>query len=363
MLNTSARRRGGCVLLVWIVLGGIGLPAGLGFVPTARAQAVLPKHVTAKTVRAVERGLAYLRRTQKTNGSWGATGYGRSYPVVMTSLAGLAFLAHGDTPFRGKYATQVKKALDFVLTNAENRIKQRPKAKEALIAGAARSMYGHGFGMLFLAQAYGMCDVPVYQERIKRVLEKAIRLTARSQSTKGGWLYTPDSNGDEGSVTVTQVQALRACRNAGIKVPKKTIDRAVRYIEKSAQPDGGIAYRVGMRGSRPAISAAAVAVLYNAGQYESTYAKKGLAYSIKANKVDGRSGHYFYAHLYMAQAVYTAGDKYFDVYYPKMRNKLLRIQNKGDGSWQGDSVGTVYGTAIACLILQLPYNTLPIMQR
>ena len=46
----------------------------------------------------------------------------------------------------------------------------------------------------------------------------AVKLIARSQSGPGGWLYTPDSNGDEGSVTVTQIQALRACRNAGIRI-------------------------------------------------------------------------------------------------------------------------------------------------
>jgi prenyltransferase beta subunit len=202
------------------------------------------------------------------------------------------------------------------------------------------------------------------------VLEKAIVLTSRSQSQLGGWLYTPNSRGDEGSVTVTQVQALRACRNAGIKVPKKTIDKSVKYIEKSARSDGGIAYRASGGGSsRPAISAAAVAVLYNAGQYESPYANRGLKYIVKNVKVAGGGrvfGHYFYAHLYMAQAMYTAGarePKYWDDYYPKMRDALIKRQNKGDGSWMGDSVGTVYGTAIACMILQLPYNTLPIMQR
>ena len=47
----------------------------------------------------------------------------------------------------------------------------------------------------------------------------AIVLISRSQSRDGGWLYTPDDAGDEGSVTITQVQALRACRDAGISVP------------------------------------------------------------------------------------------------------------------------------------------------
>ena len=69
----------------------------------------------------------------------------------------------------------------------------------------------------------------------------------RAQSSAGGWIYTPDSGGDEGSVTVTQVQALRACRMAGIVVDKKTIDRAVDYIKKCQNPDGGISYSLGSR--------------------------------------------------------------------------------------------------------------------
>jgi hypothetical protein len=34
-----------------------------------------------------------------------------------------------------------------------------------------------------------------------------------------------------------------------------------------------------------------------------------------------------------------------------------------DGSWNGDGVGTTYGTAMGCVILQLPYGYLPIYQR
>ena len=34
-----------------------------------------------------------------------------------------------------------------------------------------------------------------------------------------------------------------------------------------------------------------------------------------------------------------------------------------DGSWEGDRVGPVYGTAVALTILQLPYALTPIYQR
>ncbi len=34
-----------------------------------------------------------------------------------------------------------------------------------------------------------------------------------------------------------------------------------------------------------------------------------------------------------------------------------------DGSWNGDGIGEVYGTAIAVIILQLPFKFLPVFQR
>ena len=64
----------------------------------------------------------------------------------------------------------------------------------------------------------------------------------------------------------------------------------------------------------------------------------------------------------MAQAMWLSGDQNWQWYYPVMRDKLIATQ-AADGSWDGDQVGKVYGTAIATIILQLPYNVMPIMQR
>lgn len=224
-------------------------------------------------------------------------------------------------------------------------------------------MYGHGFAMLFLSQAYGMEEDLERQRRIRVALERGIVLTSKSQSNDGGWLYTPDSNGDEGSVTVTQVQALRGCRNAGILVPKETIDKAIKYIERSQNPDGGISYSVRSRGSRPAITAAACAVLYNAGQYDSPMATKAFEYAWKHCKPTvSNDGHYFYTQLYMSQASWQKGDKVWGEYYPAIQRVLLRTQ-QGNGSWNGDGVGLVYGTSLALLMLQIPFNHLPILSR
>lgn len=228
-------------------------------------------------------------------------------------------------------------------------------------------MYGHGYSMLVLGQLYGMEQDEDLQERIGAALAKAIALTGRSQSVDGGWLYTPDSGGDEGSVTITQMHGLRSCRDAGIAVPKQVIDGAMQYLDLSMRPDGGIAYRARQFGStRPPITAAAVLCWYNAGLYDHPNAIKALAYC-KTNigigpSREGVAGHYYYAHLYYGQALYLAGAQEWDQYFPPMRDYLL-TQQAEDGSWDGDNVGTVYGTAVALILLQLPYNTLPIMQR
>ena len=76
----------------------------------------------------------------------------------------------------------------------------------------------------------------------------------------------------------------------------------------------------------------------------------------------GGNGHHYYAQLYLAQSLYQENGKRWAPYYAKMSKWLLR-QQKRDGSWMGDGVGTVYGTSIALTILQLPYAMVPIYQR
>ena len=152
-------------------------------------------------------------------------------------------------------------------------------------------------------------------------------------------------------MTVTQLQALRACRNAGITVPVKAIERAVGYIKKSANSDGGIAYSARSPGSsRPAITAAAVAVLYSAGRYDDPMAEKAFSYAMRHLPIQAGGGHHYYAHLYLAQACYQKGGDPWARYYPEIA-RWLRRQQRGDGSWMGDGVGTTYGTAIALTIL------------
>ena len=324
--------------------------------PDLSQEKLLPRGITPKIERAILRGLMFLARSQNRDGSWRNTGGYGSYPVAMTALAGIALAMSGSTSTQGPYASHIRRSVDYLLSSA------LPNGLITAMNEEHRPMYGHGFSTMYLAEIYGMEVDATRQRVLHRILTKAVKLIARSQSFAGGWLYTPDASGDEGSVTITQVQALRACRNAGISVPIKVIQKAVKYIVDSANPDGGIRYMARSGGSsRPPITAAACAVLYSAGKYDHPIAEKALKYAKRHLPVGG-GGHHYYAHLYLAQALYQKGGKDWVKYLKDMSRWLMR-QQKSDGSWMGDSVGTTYGTAIALTILQLPYAHLPIYQR
>lgn len=327
----------------------------------------LPELMTPEAAAAIERGVSFLARSQRADGAWDSEGGFGSYPMAMTSLAGMALLAHGSTPTKGPEAENVRRAVEWILRN------QGPTGLYASLQEnrEMRSMYGHGFAMLFLAQVYGLEGDTELARRIQRSLAQAVQLSTRAQSMRGGWNYNPDARADEGSVTVTQVHALRAVANVGIRVPKQVLDNAVAYVEGSQNEDGGISYQRGQRGSRPAISAAGLTCLLYAGRYDGRATQRVLDFCMATFVRGGRggnlqasvqaAGHYFYTQYYLAQGMWLAGDRYWREYFPAARDDLVRMQ-QGDGGWRGEG-GVVYGTSLSLIVLELPFRYLPIYQR
>src|SRR5438128_2682105 len=258
---------------------------------------------------------------------------------------------------------------------------------------AGRYMYGHGFGLLFLACVYGDEEDRERQVKLKDILTRAVKYIANAQSTQGGWFYTSKADGhdqDEGSVTITQLQALRACRNAGIPVPKEVINKAVDYLRHSTTERGGVVYSLGrggmkapVGGERPALTAAAISCGFSAGEYKSDLCKKWLKYcqtAIPLNNGGVRIGHDEYTHYYYAQALYILGDKGWEQMfgtpkgegltwskYRELIGEKLLSQQAGDGSFPGGGGfgvgGAVYPTAVYLSVLQLDRAVLPIYQR
>jgi hypothetical protein len=338
--------------------------------------------LTAAGLRAAEAGLKFLAEHQLEDGSWpGDVGYKledsyrvwnkSSAHVGVTALAGMAFLAGGHVPGRGPYADTVEKAVGFILKQVRH---------DGYITANETRMYSHAFATLFLAEVYGMNQ----REDVREALQKAVDLIVASQNQQGGWRYQPHVADADMSVAACQVMALRAARNIGVQVPRETIDRAVKYVRDSAVREDESVYfspysKPGMfryqpeprsRASEP-LTAAGITILHGAGVYADADIERGMKVLDDSLKSFSNSyglqydGHYYfyYGHYYAVQAYHIVGGKRYRDYFRMIEDVLLRMQRQ-DGSWPNRvGPGSVYGTATACLILQIPKEYLPIFQR
>ncbi len=309
--------------------------------------------ITPAAEEAINRGLAWLVARQHEDGSFGAGAYRGN--VAVTALAGLAFLCAGSTPGRGPYGDEIDRIVDYLLAHSQ--------PSGFIIAPEAAShgpMYGHGFATLFLAESYGMSRRAELREKLAR----AVRLIVNTQNDEGGWRYQPERADADISVTICEVMALRAARNAGLYVPNATIDRCIEYVRRSQNADGGFRYMLQGGESAFARSAAGLVALYSAGVYEGPEIDKALEYLMQFKPAAGevrRESYYYYGHYYAVQAMWLAGGDYWGQWYPAIRDELVTRQ-LSDGSWSSP-IDVDYATAMACIVLQVPNQCLPILLR
>lgn len=340
----------------WLLAGVTSLRIGTESRSMIAAEPLPRDLVTPQTQQAIERGLAWLAKRQHADGAFGSGGgFGRN--VAVTALSGIALLASGSTPGRGPHGEQVNRAIDFVMSMSKPNGLIHVKEQDSY-----GPMYGHGFATLFLAEVYGMSKRADAREK----LDRAVRLIIQTQNAEGGWRYQPEPKEADISATVCQIMALRAARNAGLHVPKETVDRCIDYVKKCQNTDGGFRYQLVRRGeSAFPRSAAGVVALHSAGLYAGKEVERSLDYLrryLPRGSMLRFEGHFFYGNYYATQAMWRAGGEYWDEWYPAIRDTLLRDQLP-DGAWTDSTVCIEYGTAMALIILQMPNNLLPIFQR
>ncbi|HXD84950.1 MAG TPA: twin-arginine translocation signal domain-containing protein [Urbifossiella sp.] len=357
-----------------------GVAAALGAVghgqnPAAKAPSETgADFITAETEAAIDHGHAFLASKQNGDGSFAEPLSPAA--VAITSLAGLALMAGGHMPGRGRYGRTVSKAVDFVLASGSRGAPGflATGGGQPGFGGNQQAMYSHGFGCLFLAEVCGMFPDKARQKQVKEMLERAVAYTVAARNKQGGWRYEPRPPQADVSVTVAQMMALRAAKNAGVFVRKNVIDDGVAFIRGCQLGDGGFTYFKGQGfSSQFARSAAAIVGLYSAGIYSGREIERGLRYVmqfIPVKQFNNRElmrpqQHYFYGHYYAALAMWTAGGDYWTQWFPAIRDELLGRARSAGGIWNDPSTpsGQNYATAMSLIILQLPNNYLPILQK
>jgi hypothetical protein len=376
-MRPAPLRRTAPALLVALLLtyGGVQASAQQPAAPPAAPALSSPVSpddtvkVDRNTEAVINGALKYLAAQQLPDGSWSGDKNdpaSSKYAVAMTAYVMMSFLANGNLPNGGLYAKQVKNGLQFLLdaVQPDGMFNEKPQGQY---------MYSHGLGTMVLAEIYGENQDPA----IRTKLEHVVVLILRAQNPEGGWRYQPGSRDADISVTVPQTVALCAAKRAGIEVPQVTIDRAVAYIKKcSVGSTGGFAYQVGKGGPGFARTAAAIYALQITGLYDDPMILPGSKFvmtSIDRCDQPGWTCEWLsYGNYYAAVAHYLIGGDKWKTYYSEFGQHYLlsHVSTQGDMKFWDQSldprakgIGSNWVTAVATVILSLPYGYLPLYQR
>src|SRR5436190_3467481 len=313
--------------------------------------------VDEKTDSVIKAALKFLAAKQLPNGAWGTAEEEQRHPIAITGYTLMAFQAAGQLPGEGEFGRNVSAGMQYLLDST---------APDGIMGNRndGQYMYGHGVASIALAELYGQTRSPAMRTKLDRI----IRVIIASQNPEGGWRYRPIARDADISVTVLQVVALRAAKNAGLEVPQATIDNAVKYVKRCFHaPSGGFTYQP-QRDPGFARTAAAIYSLQVCGLYDDDMVKKGSEYLMKNNK--NHDEWFTYGNFYAAPAQYMIGGETWKSWYGQIKDTLLKaVTTKGETAFwdgkldQGHSTGPVYCTAVYTMILAMPYHYIPLYQR
>lgn len=309
-----------------------------------------------------EKGLSWLAANQDEDGDWNqgtsTSSHGPNGPGT-TGLCIMAFLADGEDPNFGRYSVNVRRAV--------RRIIEGQNESTGYLGG---SMYHHGFGMLGLAEVYGVLDEDLLwkdatgntKRSIGKALELAVRCAVTSQKSNrwGAWRYSPTSTDADTSVSGAVLMGLLATRNAGIKVPDDCIDKALDYFAKMTTSRGQVGYS-GVGGGGSKNLQAIAGLVYAIGKRKEIQQYKAVMGLVRSNIESNDSSYPFYYRYYMAQSLFQ-GD--FEAWnkWNTLTIRQLKDMQADDGSFNSSN-GKAYGTAMSMLAMALNYRFLPIYER
>ncbi|MDR2115391.1 MAG: DUF4159 domain-containing protein [Planctomycetaceae bacterium] len=311
---------------------------------------------------AIEQGVQFLKRTQKTHGNWDEHSVGGER-CGATALAILAMVSCGvpkDDP-------AIQRGMRYLRLFS---------GKEA----------GRNYSISLQTMAFCLVD----PKRDRSLIRNNIALLERNQirgnsEHTGGWYYTP-WEGNSGSSDLSNSQfsilALYEAERLGISVKTDTWLRAQRYWEQSQNSNNAWGYNPrpggGSNDTRGSMSCAGIAsLIITSGVLDTgtatvrddkifcfqqpnhriaTKIQKGLAW-LASNFSVSKNPHYdtwLYYYLYALERVGRMTNQRFigqHDWYREGADKILRLRDSIDGAWRGQGTGDTSSTAFALLFL------------
>ena len=184
--------------------------------------------------KAVLAGLRWLKDHQNADGSWAP-----EFKPSMTGLALLAFFGHGELPESPEFGATVRKALDRVLSWAQEFQGRMSLTRD--FGGSNSIVYEHAILTYAMGEYFSMTK----DERFTEPLKQAVGYIVNGQTPLGGWDYHYDKGvSNDLSVAGWQIQALKAAHLTGLNIPgvDEALNKAMGFIKAFQAPDGSFAY-------------------------------------------------------------------------------------------------------------------------
>lgn len=328
---------------------------------------------TPGTENAVEAGLKWLERNQRSDGSWSLVGpyndggVSENKPAA-TAMALLAFMGAGNTHQAGPFKENVRKGIEVI---------KRLQDKEGFFAAQAvgnQRTYAQAQCTIAICELYGMSG----DEELREVAQKAVRYAVKSQHKNGGWRYDPPRDGADTCVTGWYVMALISARMAGLDVESEALERVhgfldtVQRLGRTTKPDS--------QGERYAYQSYNVAIPSMTA--EGMLCRLYLGWDTKDPRIDsgaiflnsqpistenGRISYYYW--YYATTTLHHIGGSHWTQWNEAMKEVLPQLQigsGKERGSWPsgGDphegAGGRLYATCFALYCLESYYRHLPL---
>ncbi len=351
--------------------------------PTSEATPMEPQ-----TEVAIERGLEFLARYQRPDGSWRLQDFDTEVLIrsdtAATALALLSFQGAGYTHLQSKYAKQVDRAIEFLAlhqkANGDLYIPQDPASDQNAW------LYSHSIASLAMCEAYGMTQ----DERLRPIAQKAVDFMVASQDPqRGGWRYRPGVGSDT-SVTGWYMMALQSGKLAGLEIPPDTF-RAIEQYVNHAQvgPTAPHLYRYNpfapdtneqRHGLRPTAVMTSVGLLirlylgWHRERPEMLQGANFLLQHIPQHGSTARSLRDTYYWYYATQVIFHVGGDHWKRWHEALYPLLIESQQPDGpmaGSWAPMQPvpdlwarygGRLYVTSMNLLSLEVRYRHLPLYE-
>lgn len=360
-----------------------------------------------KVTVSIDRGLSWIIKAQNANGGWGAGSHSRQDIIdphavepdpATTSMVSMALLRSGSTLREGMHATQLQKALDYLLDAVENSENENLNIT-SLTGTQIQTKLGQNIDVILTAQFLSnVLDHAAHNralhQRIQKNLNACVSKIQRAQDASGnmtgaGWagvlqssfaanaLETAEAMGADVDKELLERsrQAQKSNYNAktgdvntdlGAGVMLYSISGSVRASAKEARLVEEELAKAKKEGRLMANAAVTPDNLQKIGFDKDDALKYSTAYEVyqsakvqaqRDEVMDGfgsNGGEEFLSYLQTGESMIIGKDDSWQKWYDNISGRMLKIQND-DGSWNGHHCITspVFCTATSLLILSI----------